>query len=145
MPVPVAAPPVPAPPDGVVPVPWGAVPVPALVAVPVEALVPVPVPVPVLVAVALLVVEVLVVVDDEVGSATLLEAAVGTVNVGAPWVLPAPDPPPPHAATESTIATAAEIAAAGLRLLTRGAARRGPETTLGVERRHAPATDRAVV
>jgi hypothetical protein len=101
--------------------------VPALVAVPVEALVPVPVGVLVAVPVLVVVDELLVV--ELVGSEASLEPDVGTVNGGAPAVLPALEPPPPQAATKPITAIAATTAARGLTALTRGVSGGLPETT----------------
>lgn len=96
--------------------------VPALVAVPVEALVVVAVPV--LVALSVPVELLLLLVVVVVGGGVLLGAEVGTVKVGAPAVSPLPVPPPPQAATDTMIATAATTAVAGLSFPVRGVSRR---------------------
>ena len=97
--------------------------VPALVAVPVEALVVVAVPVLVALSVPVELLLLLVVVVV-VGGGVLLGAEVGTVKVGAPAVSPLPVPPPPQAATDTMIATAATTAVAGLSFPVRGVSRR---------------------
>jgi len=103
-------------------VPGELVAVPALVAVPVEALVVVAVPV--LVALSVPVELLLLLVVVVVGGGVLLGAEVGTVKVGAPAVSPLPVPPPPQAATDTMIATAATTAVAGLSFPVRGVSRR---------------------